>query len=206
MDTAAIAARGGSVSQTTRVLLDAGVRIVQYRHKDPWTEREYDEAARMAEQCRENGTAFVLNDRADYAHLFGAGLHVGQEDLHPVPARLVVGPECIVGFSTHNRRQLLSASEEPVDYIALGPIFATASKLRPDPVLGVEAVSMASKQTTKPLVAIGGITLATAPVVLSAGAHSVATVSGYLPQSADLPALEANVRQWLQLCGKANRD
>ena len=83
---------------------------------------------------------FILNDRADYAAILCAGLHVGQEDLSPADARRVVGQNSIVGYSTHNPDQMRAAEAEPVDYVAFGPVFSTASKERPDPTVGIDGL------------------------------------------------------------------
>ncbi len=105
------------------------------------------------------------------------GVHVGQEDISPTLARSIVGPNRMVGVSTHNRAQLEIADKQPVDYIAIGPVFATASKENPDPEVGLDGVREARAVTDKPLVAIGGITLENAADVLAAGADSVAVIS-----------------------------
>jgi thiamine-phosphate pyrophosphorylase len=141
---------------------------------------------------------FVLNDRADFAHLLGAALHIGQNDLNPVAARKVMGDE-VMGFSTHNRRQLVRADEEPVEYLSLGPIFPTTSKLKPDPVLGIDALRALRPLTRKPVVAIGGITLENAKQVFDAGADSVAIISGILPEGGDRRAIKRRAEEWLKL-------
>ena len=105
-----------------------------------------DEAGRIAELCRAGGAVFVVNDRADIAALLNAGLHLGQEDLAPSAARLVVKTG-VIGFSTHNALQLRAAAAEPADYLAIGPIFATASKENPDPVLGLDELRRLSPLT-----------------------------------------------------------
>ena len=178
--------------------LEAGIRILQYRHKDPWTARHFEEAKKIAALCGEAGVLFVLNDRADYASLLGAALHVGQDDLPPLAARKVIGDE-VMGFSTHSREQLLRGNEEPVEYLALGPIFATQSKFRPDPVVGVEGLRTWRPLTAKPLVAIGGINMANAQEVLGAGANSVAVISALLPEKCDKKSIKQSIQQWMQL-------
>ena len=106
---------------------------------------------------------------------------MGQDDLPPAAARTVIGPEATLGFSTHNEKQLREANSEPVDYIALGPIFSTGSKRNPDPVVGLEELARLRPIASKPLVAIGGITLDNSRAVLDAGADSVAVISALLP-------------------------
>lgn len=179
-------------------LLSAGVRILQYRHKDPWTIQHFEEAKKLAMLCGESGVLFVLNDRADYARLLGAALHVGQDDLPPLAARKVIGDE-VMGFSTHNREQLLRGHKEPVEYLALGPVFATQSKSRPDPVVGVEGLRKLRPLTDKSLAAIGGITMGNAQEVLGAGANSVAVISGLLPEKCNKKSVKQYIQQWMQL-------
>jgi thiamine-phosphate pyrophosphorylase len=198
IDTASCGYRELSPILLAEALLDAGVRILQYRHKDPWTAGNFEEAKTMAALCGEAGVLFVLNDRADYARLLGAALHVGQDDLPPLAARKVIGDE-VMGFSTHNREQLLRGHEEPVEYLALGPIFATQSKSRPDPVVGVEGLRALRLLTAKPLVAIGGISMGNAQEVLGAGANSVAVISGLLPEKCDKKSIKQGIQQWVQL-------
>jgi len=159
LDTAALEARGFAVLDSARTLIAAGVRILQYRHKREFTQGRYDEAAQIAEECCRAGTEFVINDRADFARLLKAGLHVGQEDLPPEAARQVLGPEPLLGFSTHNESQLRTGSQSATDYLAVGPMYATASKEKPDPVVGAAELARLRKLTSKPLVAIGGITI-----------------------------------------------
>jgi thiamine-phosphate pyrophosphorylase len=130
--------------------------------------------------CRDAGILFVINDRADFANLLGAALHIGQDDL-PAPAARKVVPNAVIGFSTHNAAQMRRAIGSPVDYLSLGPVFPTKSKENPDPVVGLEGLRALRPLTSKPLVAIGGITLENAPEVLAAGADSVAVISGLLP-------------------------
>jgi len=124
----------------------------------------------------------IMNDRADLALAADFdGVHVGQEDLSVEAVRRIVGPKMIVGASTHNPEQVRKADEANPDYIAIGPVFATASKENPDPVVGLEGVKLARSLTSKPLVAIGGITAANARSVIEAGADSLALISALLP-------------------------
>ena len=114
--------------------------------------------------------------------LLGAALHLGQDDLAPSDARRILPATAIIGFSTHNEEQLRAGDAEPVDYLAIGPIFATGSKQNPDPVVGLDRLRALRTLTRKPLVAIGGITRELAPQVFEAGADSVAVI-GDLIQS-----------------------
>jgi thiamine-phosphate pyrophosphorylase len=184
-------------------LIEGGVRILQYRHKSDWTQAHFDTARQIANLCHQAGVLFVLNDRADFAKLLGAALHIGQDDLPPVAARRVVGDE-VMGFSTHNRPQLIRAAEEPVEYVSLGPIFATASKQNPDPVVGIDGLRKLRPLTSKPLVAVGGITQLNACDVLEAGASSVAVISGLFDaEASDGGGLRRLAQNWIQLLRQA---
>jgi thiamine-phosphate pyrophosphorylase len=120
----------------------------------------------------------IMNDRSDLCLAADFdGVHVGQEDLSPEGARRVIGPKLWLGVSTHNPEQLREADLTSADYLAIGPVFATSSKMNPDPVVGLEGVRRARQLTRKPLVAIGGITRANARSVIDAGADSVAVIS-----------------------------
>ena len=139
---------------------------------------------------------FVVNDRADLAALMGAALHLGQDDLPPAAARRVTGPKTLIGFSTHNEGQLRAAQSEPVDYLALGPIFGTVSKHNPDPLVGLDKLRRLRPLTARPLVAIGGITRGNAHDVLSAGADSLAVIGDLFPEDTNL---RARAEEWLRL-------
>ena len=124
---------------------------------------------------------WIMNDRADLCQAADFdGVHVGQNDLSPESVRKIVGPDRWLGVSTHNPEQLREADLTSADYLAIGPVFATSSKQRPDPVVGLEGVRCARELTRKPLVAIGGITRANARSVIDAGADSVAVISDLL--------------------------
>jgi thiamine-phosphate pyrophosphorylase len=173
-------------------LLEAGARILQYRHKSFFSRQAFEEASRISELCRHAGVLFVVNDRADIAKLLDAGLHLGQDDLAPVDARRILPVPSIIGFSTHNEQQLLAGNVEPVDYLAIGPIFATTSKQNPDPVVGLDRLRALRRLTQKPLVAIGGITRELAPQVFEAGADSVAVISDLFPRP----------EEWISICSR----
>lgn len=197
VDTAVLARRGMTPVEFTAILLECGVRLLQYRHKGHFSRQIFAEARAIADMCREAVADFVIDDRGDIARVLNAGLHVGQDDLAPSDARRVIG-SAMLGFSTHNAAQLQAADAEPVDYLAIGPVFATASKQNPDPVLGVREVAALRHLTTKPLVAIGGITRDNAASVFDAGVDSVAVISDLLPVTGDT---KARVREWLRLAG-----
>jgi thiamine-phosphate pyrophosphorylase len=158
-------------------LVAAGVTIIQYRNK-------VDNGRRMLEQARwlkaRIGTRarLIMNDRADLCLAADFdGLHVGQDDLSPDSARKIIGPDRWLGVSTHNPSQIAEADKTSADYVAIGPVFPTLSKDRPDPVVGLEGVREARALTSKPLIAIGGITRANCLRVMEAGADSIAVIS-----------------------------
>ena len=161
-----------------QMLLEAGVRLIQYRNKKASAREQLRVAKRLAELFRAGGVTFLVNDRPDVALLAGAaGVHVGQEDLGVEEARRVLAKQKWIGVSTHNVEQVRRAAETPADYIAVGPIFPTTTKENPDPVVGTELIRQARALTEKPVVAIGGITLERAPEVLAAGADSLVVIS-----------------------------
>src|SRR5579885_2629563 len=158
-------------------LAEAGVRLMQYRNKSASTRELFVSAQALAPALRERGAAFIVNDRADVAAL--------------------AGDEAVVGVSTHNLEQVRVAAATSADYIAVGPVFPTASKAEPGPVVGLELVSQARRLTDKPIVAIGGITLERAPGVTEAGADCVVVISDILRASD--PAQRA--RQYIDVLG-----
>ena len=177
-DAELLAAREIPLESFARELLSAGVELIQYRDKSRSPQAILRAASLLREVFAGTSTRLILNDRADLAVLADFdGVHVGQSDLSPEDARRVIGPTRIVGVSTHTDAQVIAAVLTPADYIAIGPAFATSTKQNPDPVVGLEGIRRARALTTKPLVAIGGITCANARGVLSAGADSVAIIS-----------------------------
>jgi thiamine-phosphate pyrophosphorylase len=180
-------------------MLEAGVEILQFRHKEHFSRTVFAEAERAAELCRQAGVLFVMDDRADIAVMLDTALHVGQDDLEPVRARAIVGQERKLGFSTHNEIQLQASEAEPCDYVALGPVFATASKNNPDPVLGLEELKRLRPLTSRPLVGIGGMTRATAPEAIAAGADSVAVIGDLLPEDCTLASIRQRTEEWIRL-------
>jgi thiamine-phosphate pyrophosphorylase len=162
-------------------LIGAGVRILQYRDKVGTSAAMLQTSKVLAHACNEAGVSFFVNDRPDVAFLAGAaGVHVGQHDLSVEQARSIVGPDRWVGVSTHNREQFASAAATSADYIAIGPVYATSSKVNPDAVVGINLIRELHRVTNKPIVAIGGIQLERAEEVLRAGADSVAVIGDIL--------------------------
>jgi len=168
-------------TECARQLVDAGVRMLQYRHKAASPRELLEGAKRLSAALVRQAVTFIVNDRPDVASLAGAnGVHVGQEDLGVEDARAVVGPGKLVGISTHNRAQFEQATATSADYIAVGPVFSTSTKENPDPVVGTGFIRRVRPLTDKPIVAIGGITLERVADVVRAGADSVAVISDIL--------------------------
>jgi thiamine-phosphate pyrophosphorylase len=199
LDTEIFTNRGVGVEVAAAAFLDGGAGILQFRHKGHWSREIHAVAGGVARLCREAGAQFIVNDRADFALLLGAGLHLGQDDLAPRDARKLIGREAVIGYSSHNAGQLWAAAGEPVDYVALGPIFGTASKWNPDPVVGVEELRRCRALVKRPLVAIGGITMENAAAVLMAGADSLAILSGLLPDSVSARRMREHMETWQRL-------
>ncbi len=169
----------GALLAHARELAAGGVTLLQYRNKNG-TAREMLAQARALREALP-GVKLIMNDRADLCLAAGFdGVHVGQEDLSPETIRAIVGGKMVVGVSTHNLVQVREADACPVDYIAVGPVFATSSKANPDPVVGLDGVRTARELTKRPLVAIGGITRANCSEVFAAGADSVAVIGDLL--------------------------
>ena len=169
-------ARSNRLQSLARELAAAGVTLLQYRNKldDDLLFTEDALAIRAAAPQMK----LILNDRAGLVAATGCdGVHLGQDDLSPSAARALLGPRALIGFSTHNPGQVSIADRQPVDYIAIGPVFPTLTKSDASPVIGLAGVARARALTAKPLVAIGGITLENAPSVYDAGADSVAVIS-----------------------------
>jgi thiamine-phosphate pyrophosphorylase len=197
LDSAALAARGLAVTGAADALLAAGVRILQLRHKGAYSREVFAAAETIARLAREAGATFIVNDRADIALLVDAGLHVGQDDLPPADARRVIGAGRTIGFSTHNEEQMREALAEPVDYVAFGPVYPTASKANPDPVVGLARLRRIRAMADRPLIAIGGITRERSGEVLAHGADSIAVIGDLYEGCADAAALRRRAEEWL---------
>jgi len=165
---------------TAHELSAAGLPLLQYRDKSDSARGVLELALRLRRQLG-SSLRLIMNDRADLARAadFG-GVHVGQEDLSVEGARKVIGPSLWLGVSAHGPEQVEEADLTSADYIAIGPVFPTSSKTRPDPVVGLDGVRRVRSLTRKPLVAIGGITRQNCRSVLDAGADSVAVISDLL--------------------------
>lgn len=182
LDAGFLAARGAVRENQLQALvvelLGAGITLLQYRNKLDSEADVLADALLLRASAPRGSCALILNDypalaaRADFD-----GAHIGQQDVSVAEARAILGPNAILGVSTHNPEQLTAAEFTSADYVAVGPVFPTASKQNPDPVVGLEGVRRARGLTVKPLVAIGGITLENCESVREAGADSVAVIS-----------------------------
>ncbi len=196
LDTEAVTRRGIDAVMAAEQILKAGAGLLQFRHKGFFSRAVFFQARQIAEMCREAGAQFVMNDRADIARLLDAALHLGQDDLSPRDARLVLKESAAIGFSTHNEIQFRAAEDLPVDYLAFGPIFGTSSKLNPDPVAGLDELRRLRPLTGRPVVAIGGITRENARAVIEAGADSVAVIGDLFPKDGNI---RDRVEEWISL-------
>lgn len=161
-------------------LSEGGATLVQLREKDLSSREFYQEARAALQAARERGVKIIINDRVDLALALSAdGVHLGQEDLPPEAARLLLGQDAIIGISTHNVNQARLAAEMTVDYVAIGPIFSTSTKqASSDSPIGLEGLRLVRKAVgNRPLVAIGGITAGNSGNVLDSGADGVAVIS-----------------------------
>lgn len=185
----------GDPVKIAEALFDGGARLVQIRNKTACARELLDQVERILEVAP-SGARVIVNDRVDVARIAAAaGVHLGQSDLPAPAARQILGPDRIIGFSTHSVEQALEADKLAIDYIAVGPIFSTPTKQNAEPVVGVETLAAICRSVRKPVVAIGGIKLENAAQILQAGAQSIAVISGLL-RSADI---RAGVRAWVEL-------
>ena len=168
-----------SLLETVQRAVDGGVTIVQYRSTNPDAGTCYREALPIRDFLASRGVPFIVNNRIDLALALDAdGVHIGQRDL-PVPAvRAMIGPDRILGLSVSNADQLRAVDAALVDYLGMGPVFPTISKLNAPPVLGVDGFAALASQSPLPVVAIGGLDAERAPLVRATGAASgIAVVS-----------------------------
>lgn len=185
----------GSFPALLDAALRAGLRVAQLRGKRV-NENALLAMGREARRLtRRHGAALIVNDRVELAmRLEADGVHLGQGDTPPAEARRILGPGAVIGFSTHNREQVEAAQGQPVDYIGVGPVFATSTKEQADPVVGLDLVHWAVGRSRVPVVAIGGISLENLDAVLATGTPNVAVISA-ITRAAD-PA--ASVAEFLR--------
>ena len=173
---------GLSHAEQVRRLSLGGASLIQLREKHLPALDFLEQSKAAVAAARQTGVQLLINDRVDIAIAAeAAGVHLGQDDMPPEAARKLLGPDAIIGYSTHNVNQAISATKLPIDYLAIGPIFSTTTKRDTAPVLGLEGLRAVRDAIGDfPLVAIGGITEANAREVLEAGADSIAVISALL--------------------------
>lgn len=173
---------GLSLVQQVRLLSTGGAPLIQLRAKHTAAQEFYEQAKAAVAVAAPWGVQLLINDRVDIALAVGAhGVHLGQDDMPPDAARKLLGPDAVIGYSTHNIEQAIAATKLPIDYVALGPIFATSTKSDTAPTVGLDGLRAVREAIGEfPLVAIGGITRENAREVIQAGADSVAVISALL--------------------------
>ena len=183
-DAEVCASAGWPLEDFAAACMDGGARLLQLRAKHSTSADFLRITEAVMARAAASGATIIVNDRADIARLAGAhGVHVGQDDLRPADVRRIVGAGAVVGLSTHDHDQLASAVDEPVTYIAVGPIFGTTTKATGYTAVGLDLVREASAVAGSrqlPVAAIGGITLERAAAVIEAGATTVAVITDLL--------------------------
>ena len=189
LDAQAVRASGLDLLSTAQAFRDAGISLLQYRDKTADQKTYLETARRIAATFEGSGATLIVNDWPELCVEAGwHGVHLGQGDLPVSAARAIVGPDRIIGLSTHTPGQVLAAEQSEADYVAIGPVFATHSKADPESPVGLAGVAAARSLTRKPLVAIGGISAETLSSVLAAGASSVAVIGALLGAEEGLAA------------------
>jgi thiamine-phosphate pyrophosphorylase len=183
LDADVCARAGRHPLSVAEAFLAGGATLVQWRAKSWDSGPLYDMAEALVARAGARAR-IIVNDRADVAALTGAaGVHLGQDDLPVSDARTICGPAALVGLSTHDEAQLDAALDEPVSYVAVGPVFGTATKDTGYAAVGLDMVERCARKAVArgvPLVAIGGLTLERAPSVIAAGASAVCVISDLL--------------------------
>ena len=215
VDVEAAAGAGWRPVDLARAFIAGGARFLQLRAKAMSGGELLDTASAIVELAHACGAFAIINDRADIARLAGAdGVHVGQDDLAPAAVRSLVGEDAIVGLSTHTLPQVDEAvgltvgRPAAIAYVAIGPVFGTTTKATGYDRIGLETVRDAARRTRLgglPLVAIGGITLQTAPAVIAAGASSVAVIGDLLADGDPERRVRAYVQTLARLKGSRSR-
>ena len=183
----------GDPVDISRRLFNGGARLVQIRNKTASSGELLEQAVRIIDKAPPDAR-LIVNDRADIAKIVrAAGVHLGQEDLSPSAARRILDDDSIVGVSTHDAFQALDTADEPVDYVAVGPVFESSTKKNHAPVLGLDGLAAICGQVERPVVAIGGIRLEHLEEVLATGASSVAVISDLVGH----PAIEERTGKFL---------
>jgi thiamine-phosphate pyrophosphorylase len=191
-------AQASSHVDIVRQLLDGGCRCIQVREKALPDAQLYQQLERCLELCAKAVAHLIVNDRVDMAWASGAsGVHLGQDDLPPAFARKILPLDCVIGRSTHSLQQAIEAeADKAVDYVAIGPVFATTTKISTNKALGLAGLREVRRIVRKPLVAIGGIDLEKAWAVLETGCDSVAVISALM----NAPSIKERTREFLRIC------
>ena len=194
---------GMSHQEATRAAIAGGARVVQLREKKILFEELLEIGREVRRITSERGVTFIINDNPYLAHEIGAdGVHLGQTDCPADIAREIMGPGKIIGLSTHTKQQALAAQLMPVDYIGVGPIYATASKVSEWSPVGTPLIRWVRQSVRLPMVAIGGITGERIIDVVAAGAHNVAVI-GELMKA---PDIESKARDLCEAIRRAHEE
>jgi len=194
-------ARISGISHVEQVesLIKGGVKLVQLREKYASPRDFFETALPAVDLARRHNVTIIINDRVDIALALKAdGVHLGQDDIPPAYARKILGPDAIIGFSTHSIEQAIEAMNLPIDYIAIGPVFATDTKESSDPAVGLKTITAVKSKISgsRPLVAIGGINSTNLRDVLRAGADSIAMIGALISEP---DAITANAKALISL-------
>ncbi len=180
-------------------LINGGAGFIQLREKYAAPKDFFEDAKNAVEIARRHSVKIIINDRIDIALALKAdGVHLGQDDLPPEKAREILGENALIGFSTHSIEQAVKAAQLPINYLAIGPVFATATKENTDETVGIEGVKRVREAIGDfPLVAIGGITTGNCREVFTGGANSIAVIKSILfpPER-----IEENLRNFTLFC------
>ncbi len=189
-------ALGRSNPETAALLIEAGVKIIQYREKDRTLGEQVEECRVIRRMTRQADVTFIVNDHVDLALAVAAdGVHVGQDDLPPAMIRQLAGDRMIIGLSTHSPQQAIAAERSGmVDYIGVGPLFSTQTKRNVCAPVGLEYLDYVAANIELPFVAIGGIKAEHISVVHQHGAQLIAVVTGIVG-AADIPDAVAKLRR-----------
>ncbi len=171
-----------SHAEQVKILIEGGAKFIQLREKHASPKEFYIQVEAAIKFARKTDAKIIINDRVDIALALKAdGVHLGQDDLPPEKARKILGKKAIIGFSTHSVEQAFEAAKLPIDYIAVGPVFATKTKENPDKAVRIEGVKRVRKAIGNfPLVAIGGINSGNFREIFANGANSLAIISEIL--------------------------
>jgi len=174
-----------SHAEQVEKLIAGSADFIQLREKYASPKEFYAEAEKALQIARKYGAKIIINDRVDIALALKAdGVHLGQDDLPPASARKILGENAVIGFSTHSIAQAIEAVKMPIDYVAIGPVFATKTKENPDEIVGLDGLKKVRDAVGDfPLVAIGGIDSANLTKVFESGADSCAIISGLISDS-----------------------